>query len=195
MGELIASELFRISGAKTAAEWLEANVEEPYRTAMRNVRVAQFADPDDEATWGVTKLDAAIGLVEAKLGAPVAGKLPVAFDKLRIPVERDGETRRLGLDAVETPEIAAATDAIRRGEGKARTRGSPVEQAFVSALRDVAVLRTIRVRLVDGHVSFGHIPLPHLDVAIRTIAIVDWRALSDVARAAAKKKTTAKKKK
>jgi hypothetical protein len=51
-----------------AAEFFRAVMKEEPRTASRYVRVARFASPRDEQAYGVNKLDAALGFIEAKLG-------------------------------------------------------------------------------------------------------------------------------
>jgi hypothetical protein len=90
----------------TAKAFIAAHFEEPERTAYRNVRVAKYASPAEEARYGVAKLDLVINYVEAKLGAPAKGRVPIDFAKVKIPVQRAGEERRVGIEEATAKEIA-----------------------------------------------------------------------------------------
>ena len=176
VGEVIDAQLYIEGGYSTADAWMKAVVHEPKRTALRNVRVARYASPDEESRWGVTKLDAALSFIEAKLGAPIAGKLPIKLDALRIPVERDGKKGTRGLDDVDAAEIAVATKRLRRVDGTERARRSPIEPAYVDAIQKVAGLRGMSVRFHDGRISFGNVPMSQLEPFKKILREVDWES-------------------
>ena len=86
VGEIVDRELYLLGGFKDARDFFARELGENERNAYRFIRVARFASPTDEAKYGVTKLDAALSFIEAKIGAPLAHPpLPIAFDKLRFP--------------------------------------------------------------------------------------------------------------
>ncbi len=61
---------------------------EDLRSVLRNARVARYASPDEETKHGTSKIDAAIDYIEGKNGRQAAGRIPVDFAKLRIPIEK-----------------------------------------------------------------------------------------------------------
>jgi len=117
--------LYVFGGYKTAAEFFEQRLHTDARTAQRNIRVARYASPAEEERYGTTNLDAALGWLEAKHG-PLGGRLPVAFDKLRIEV--DGKAT--SFEKLTAAQINAATRALR---GK-KTPAHRARSAFESAL-------------------------------------------------------------
>jgi hypothetical protein len=60
--------LYLAAGCATFKAFLEEHIGEDERTARRNMRVARFASPNEEATYGVSKIDAALSYLEAKTG-------------------------------------------------------------------------------------------------------------------------------
>jgi len=99
--------LYVVGGHRNAAEFYRAVMKEEPRTAARYVRVARYASPRDEQTYGVAKLDAALGYIEAKLGKPLAHPpLPVSLDRLRIPT---AEGASKSLESATFAELVAAT--------------------------------------------------------------------------------------
>lgn len=146
--------LFLAGGFSTAKAFLAAHFEETERSAYRNMRVAKYASPTEEARYGVAKLDLALTYIEAKLGAPAKGSLPVDFARMKIPVERDGEEKKLGLEEVTAQEIAAAARKLARTAKKAPSKASPLVAAFTKALSK-GPLRAVTVRLSNGKLSFG----------------------------------------
>ncbi|MCC7541858.1 MAG: hypothetical protein IT379_36905 [Deltaproteobacteria bacterium] len=181
VGEVLSDGLYEAGGAHSAQGWIAQHLAEPYRTAFRSVRVAQHAEPADEARYGVERLDAAIAYMETVIGPTVKGKPPVPFGELKIPVSRRGKPRSLGLLEVAPDEICAAVEsaAADHGAKPSRGRGASTDGPLSTAQRAVRTLRSVRLRAVDGHVSFGHVPLGQLEVALRALARVDWRALTD----------------
>ncbi len=158
VGEVLEHDppLYLAGGFATAKAFLTTHLGETERTAYRNVRVAKYASPAEEARYGVAKLDLVLSFVEAKLGAPAKGRLPVDFASVKIPVERDGETRKVGIEEATAQEIAAATRSLVRSAKKTPARVSPVVSAVTKALSK-GPLRAISVRFSKGKLSFGGI--------------------------------------
>ncbi|MCC6559239.1 MAG: hypothetical protein IT372_40450 [Polyangiaceae bacterium] len=123
--------------------------------------MAKYASPAEEARYGVSKLDAAITYVEAKQGAPAKGRVPVAFNDLKISIDRDGKTVRLGLDDASVKEIAEATRRLLRAEQKTPAKASPVVTAITRELGK-GLLAGITVRLAGGRLALGAIPVEAL---------------------------------
>jgi hypothetical protein len=94
------------------------------------VRVAKLASPEDEARFTVTKLDEALAYLEAKLEGLPNGRVPIAFDKARIPV--DGTPRGVPLVEATAAQIRAATRAL---DPKHASKTSPVAAELARALR------------------------------------------------------------
>jgi hypothetical protein len=86
----------------------------PERTAQRNVRVAHFASAEQEQTFGVSKLDAVLGYLEAKNGAPLDRKIPIAFERIKIPVKTAGGLIHKHLGAASVPEVRAAARLVSK---------------------------------------------------------------------------------
>src|SRR5262249_5932164 len=135
----------------------------PPRTALRHVRVAQHATPEEEARYSSSLLDAALGFIEAKTGAAIKGPLPIRFERLRIPVQGGGT---LALAEASVPQVRAATRALTRPEA---TRRAPAERAMAEAVHQVASLAGVTVRERAGFVHFGHVPLAALEHFVRVL--------------------------
>ena len=169
VGEILDGELYVDGGYDTADAFIAAEVKEPRRTALRNVRVAKYASPAEEATFGNAIIDAAISFIEAKTGGPVEGKLPIKLDALRIPVETKGHTTRVSLKDATLQQINAATRALTRKKGTARPHPSPSHAAIVRAFADVKSLAGITVHVSNGMLRLGAIPLWAVGDLARTL--------------------------
>ena len=146
--------LYVLGGYASADAFYREVMEKEPRNARRYVRVARFCSPDDETRYGTTKLDAAIGFVEAKLGKPLAHPpLPVALGRLRVPV-KDGSK---SLEDASVAEIAAATSKLT---GASRKREStPARAAVLAELKKVAPLRDVTVHEHGGLFTFTGVPI------------------------------------
>ena len=143
-------------------DFLEKHVGENERTARRFIRVAKYASPAEEAKYGVSKLDRAIAYVEAKAGGPAKERLPVAFDKLRVPVESDGKTTSVSLEKAKVEDIEAATRKLLRADEKdASAKASPVVKVVAAQLKSKP-LQGVTVRVTGGKLFLGAIPLGSL---------------------------------
>jgi hypothetical protein len=163
--------LYLAGGIATAKGFIERFTGETVRTAQRLMRVARYASPDEENRYGVSKLDAAISYVEAKLGAPAKGRVPIDFAALRIEVERGGAQHRLTLDQATVQEVQAALRALGRKRRPAPKRASPAVRAIVDVLRrGSAPLRQVTVSLTHERFTLGNISASALPELGRQLA-------------------------
>jgi len=166
--------LYLAGGFSTIRDFLEKHVGENERTARRFIRVAKYASPAEEAKYGVSKLDRAIAYVEAKAGGPAKERLPVAFDKLRVPVESGGKTTLLPLEKAKVEEIEAATRKLLRvGDKAAPAKASPLVKVVAAQLKSKS-LQGVTVRVNGGKLFLGAIPpesLAELSAALLRIEV------------------------
>lgn len=160
--------LYLAGGMATAKAFIAKHVGENERQVWRWVRVAKHASPDEEAKYGVSKLDAILTLLAARAG-DVEGRLPVDFAKVRLTVTRDGKAVRLGLEDLSVDEIRrAATDEAR---AKAKSATASAELRAVDAALRAAGLRA-KLRLAKGQLWFGAVPLASLKAFARALLAV-----------------------
>lgn len=157
--------LYVVGGHRDADEFFEKVMHEVPRTASRYVRVARFASPTEEKTLGIAKLDAVLSFIQAKLGEPLAHPpLPVAFDRLRIPV---GD----GTKSVESATVAEIDAARRKLQSATRKRPkSAARDALESSLAAVGSLENVKVSERGGVVSFTGIPLAAFERFVKAVA-------------------------
>lgn len=166
-GEIVDHDppLYVVGGYENAAEFYREYMKEEPRTARRYVRVAKFASPREEERYGLQRLDAALGFIEAKIGKSLEHPpLPVAFDKLRVPV---GDGTKLVADAT-VAEITAATRKLTSASRK--KPASAARSAVEKALAAIASLANVRVHERNGIVSFEGVPLAALAKFGRAVA-------------------------
>lgn len=180
--------LYVVGGFKNDVEFFKTVMNEEARNARRFVRVAKYASPEDETVYGITKIDAAIGFIEAKLGQPLEHPpLRVAFDKIRIPVK----TGTVSLENATVAQVTAATSALLQS-GKARPK-SHARVALEAAIGEVASLEDVVVREHAGRVSFTNVPLAAISHFARAVAKAPIGAVGEAkagkGRVAPKKKT------
>lgn len=169
--------LYVFGGYASPAEFFREELHEQERTARRYMRVAKFATPKEEETYGVALLDAAIGYLEAKGGRAIDGALPVAFERLRVPVGG----RRVPLAEATVADVTAATRALAKST-RARGPRSATRDAMLEALKKEASLGGVRVHEANGFLSFTHIPVAALTRFLRAVSAA--RTTLDAARPA-----------
>jgi hypothetical protein len=153
--------LYGFGGYKSADDFYRRFMNEEPRNARRFMRVAKLASPRDEETYGVSKLDAALAYVEAKLGHPLAHPpLPVQLSRLRIG--------GLTLDEASVREINAATTKLTSQVHKKPK--TPAHTALAAALGKVASLKSVVVREHHGLVTFERVPLAALRHFLRAVS-------------------------
>ncbi len=125
--------LYLAGGFSNDKDFFEKYLHADRVTSLRKARVAQFASPGEIETYGDTRIDALLSYLEAKAGAPLHGKLPVALDKVRIPVTTKGQKTSLSLADASRDQIRAATRAVA-GEHATRIKASPRARVVQAAL-------------------------------------------------------------
>lgn len=160
--------LYVLGGYASPAEFFREELHEEARTARRYVRVARFATPKEEDTYGIAVLDSALGYLEAKVGHALDGTLPVAFDRLKIPIAEGKATRSVPLAKATVAQINAATRAL----SKTATRRGPksaLRDAMLSAMKGSSILAGVRVHEANGILSFTHVPAGGLGAFVRAL--------------------------
>jgi hypothetical protein len=166
VGAILAHDppLYLAGGMSTAAAFVAKYLPgEDVRSVLRNVRVAQYASPDEEAKYGTSKIDAAIAYLEAKHGTPIKGRIPVDFAKLHIATD-DGS---VGFPAASVEQVRAAARVAARGN-KAPHKRNAVVAALTKRLPKGA--KDVTVHYANGRVSLGRIPLGALSAVLRALA-------------------------
>lgn len=159
--------LYFVGAFKDAPEYFREVLGENQRNARRYMRVARYASPKDEQRYGVTKLDAALAFIEAKLGAPLAAPpLPVALDRLRIPIVEGKTKRTVRLDQATEEQVRAAVRALTKGPPGPK---SAAQSALSTSLGRVKSLAEVRVRVKSGRATFTNVPLAALDQFARAV--------------------------
>lgn len=174
-GEILDKKLFLLSPYGTADKWCRAMLGgEPLRSVQRNARVAKYCSPNEETKYGTAKLDAVLTYLDAQTHGLKAGPLKVELAALRIPVAIDGKKTKLPIHEATIKQILAAARGEEAGGKQART---PLEQGFASALAGDPDLHEVSIRVADGRVSFGRVPLTALLRFAKAVREVDWEAI------------------
>lgn len=162
VGRILDDQLYDVGGFHDAKTWIAEEIGQPVRSVMRLVRVARHATPKEEAHYTTSKLDAALGFIEARTGGPVKGHVPVRWESLRIPVRRAGGPSTVSLENATVAEIHAATRDLLVGTKRSRAHRSPTETALRALLADHAEFAATAIHVHDGSVRFGPVPLASL---------------------------------
>jgi hypothetical protein len=179
--------LYELGGYKNAADYFQRALGENSRNASRYIRVARFASPSEEERYGVTKLDAGLSFIEAKLGSELHHPpLPIAFDKLRIPLA-DG--RSVSFKDARIEDIAAATRALSR---KPAAPTSSAERALTEAFAKHPSFKTVRVRVRNGLATIMGVPVAALDVFGSILHETKWPAVKTASAAASTRRARSK---
>jgi hypothetical protein len=118
--------LYLAGGYRTFEQFCREYLKEDARAVRRNVLVARCADPEEIKQFGAAFLERVIQYLVARKKLVVAkGRSPVAFSKLKIPVERSGKTSLVALPELTWDELDAA---LRKAasDGDARERAPAV---------------------------------------------------------------------
>jgi hypothetical protein len=173
--------LYLFGGFKNATEFFAERLHVDLRTATRNIRVARYASPADEAAYGASNIDAALGFLEAKNG-PLGGTLPVSFARLRIPVPDGRHVKLAAFADLSKAQIQGATRALL--DKKSPAPKNPARAALEATLGKHMALGKVVVHERAGYATFANVPLASLDLFAR--ALVRTK-LPDVAPAKAPK--------
>jgi hypothetical protein len=175
--------LYVIGGFGSSAEFFAQVLQEKERTARRFIRVAKYATPQEEEKYGTTVLDAALAYVEATAGGPLAGPLPIAFERLRIPVSRNGKETRVPLAEATAEEIAKATRAVMATKGKKHAAPNPIEDTLGKALASNAATKAVRATVRGGTATFSGVPVASIPAFAKALAGVKLPAAETKAKA------------
>jgi hypothetical protein len=159
LGEILDSDppYYLAGGYKTARAFLAAEVpDQDERTVRTYVRVARYFDPEDEAQYGVTKLDALLDNLEAAGGAPLApAKIRPAKTKVR--VSRQGKEVAIPFADATKEELRAATRSAKAKSGRITKTEPPLVKVLRKTLAK-AGLGKISLRLRRDELDFGGVP-------------------------------------
>jgi hypothetical protein len=172
IGEVLERELFLEGGYRSSGDYIAKVLNEPARTVLRNVRVAKYATAAEQVRYGIAKLDAALSFIEAKMGGSATGRLPVRFDALEIPAERDGVHTMLSLEEATVAHIHAASKDLLTQQVQRNDRRSAVERSIARALAKFASLAQVTVRVQQGKVRLGEFALEALPTLAEALASV-----------------------
>ncbi len=168
IGEIIQHDppLYLAGGVSTDGDFFAKYLPgEDSRTILRNVRVAQYASPDEEVRYGTSKIDAALDYLEAKHGKPTKGRLPVNFEKLRL-VAKDGST---GFADATVDQVRAAARVAKRASGASKlAKRNPVVLALTKKLPKVG--KDVTVHYANGRVTLGGIPVEAFGAVLRALS-------------------------
>lgn len=162
--------LYVVGGHANSSEFCREVLKLEERTVRRWVRVAKFASPAEEERYGVTTLDAVLTYLETL--NPLGNALPVAFDRLRIPVEQGGTVKRLAIEECTTREILAAAQKKRGGKG-AEGPKSPVRDALQKLFATFKSLSGVGVHEKAGVASFTRVPVAAINTFGRVLSAAE----------------------
>ncbi len=151
-----APPLYAFGGYKDAAEFLSKELGVKERVGRAYVRVAERATPQDEIDFGIWKLEAIIGWLEA-VHAAVPKGVPVNFHKLKI----DGAAAK----DCSIPFIKAATRRALTGKN-AKNAKTAYRDALERTFSKHKEFASLAIREASGACSFHHVP----NAALRTFA-------------------------
>jgi len=175
--------LYEIGGYKNAADYFQRALGENARNASRYIRVARLASPKEEETYGITKLDAGLSFIEAKIGdMPAHPPLPIAFDRLRVPVAGG---RTVPFAEARLEDLASATRALSK---KPPTPSSHAERALLETFAKHPSFKNVRVRVRNGLASLHGIPIAALEVLGTLLHRTKWESHSPKPTKRTKKK-------
>jgi len=106
--DVIEEKLWPAGGYESAADFFERHMSTDRAVGARRVRLVKYASLEDEQTYGAAVTDALVDYIEAKHGR-IKGRLPIALDKIRIPVVRFGEEELVTITDTTVADIEAAT--------------------------------------------------------------------------------------
>ena len=161
--------LYLFGGYKTVAEFFKERLHTDVRTAQRNIRVARYATPQEEADYGNSNIDALIGYLEAKHGK-LNGTLPIAIARVRIPVASGKEHKMVPFPDLTAPQINAATRALLAK--KSPVPKNPARHALEGALAKHDALSHVVIHEREGFATFTNVPLASLDLFAKALTSV-----------------------
>ncbi|HEY1954052.1 MAG TPA: hypothetical protein VGH28_00520 [Polyangiaceae bacterium] len=179
--------LYVFGGYESETDFYRRALHTDLRSAQRNQTVATHATPKEEEDYGQSNIAAALDYLAAKFGK-LGATLPVAFERLKIPVRDGAHIRMVPFPKATVAEIAAATRELQR-----KSAGEPVtdrtEAAITKVLSKHAAFKGVRFSVRGGLVHVRSIPLASLDLFARVLSQVK---LPPVEATNGKRRTTKK---
>lgn len=105
--EIVERKLYVAGGHANAAAFFRDQMSVDPAIAERNIRIVKHASLDDEQTYGADVLDATLAYLEARHGK-IRGRLPVALERIRVPVLRFGEEELVPISDATALDIVLA---------------------------------------------------------------------------------------
>lgn len=182
--------LYVFGGYKSVNDFVTRSLHTDLRSAQRNMAVAQYATPKEEEDYGTSNVFAAIEYLEAQHG-PLGASLPVAFDRLKIPVHDGAHTKMVLFKNATFAEIEAA-----RKELQSKKTSTPATDrtasAIATALGKHNAFAHVRFTVRAGLVNLRGVPIASLDLLARVLGAVKLPPLEGPKKPA--KRKSAKKK-
>ena len=144
--------LYLAAGFASAKAFVEKFIKVQFRAASRNIQVVRTASRAEIEQYGVTKLDAALGLVSEK---------NASFAKLRVTVQRKGKTSKVGLDEATVEEIRIAARALRPTRSAPRKGATATSLLLTKALAD-GKLKGVTARVSKAGITFRGLQVEQL---------------------------------
>ena len=171
LGDILESDppYFLAGGYKSAAAFLKAEVpDQDERTVRMHVRVARYFDPQDEAQFGVAKLDLLLRYLQAAGGVPLA-PTKIATDRQKVRVAEGKEFRNVPFSEATAEDLRRAARAEAGAKGKTASSRPPAAKALHAALSK-AKLGSVGVRVRGGRVDLTGIEWGHLAALGKALA-------------------------
>lgn len=179
--------LYVLGGYKSASDFFARVLHTDLRSATRNISVAEHATPAQEEQYGESNIAAALTFLEAKFGK-LGKSLPVAFERLKIPVRNGTHTRMTLFPKATVAEIQAASRELQR-----KNAGEPVtdrtEAAIAKVLSKHAAFKNVQFSVRAGLVHVRAIPVASLDLFARVLSQIQLPPVEKPAKKTAPKKT------
>lgn len=161
--------LYLAGGLSTAQAFFQKHLRTDARSALRNIRVARAFTASDIEAHGVSKLDAALDLLEGREkadGAPGKGKgqgagekrEKVKLESLRVSVLRGGRRVEVPFAEASVEEVRSAARALKKQTGGRKHQVGRVATALEAAL-EKAELGEVEVKVTGGLVTLRRIPV------------------------------------
>ncbi len=162
--------LYVFGGFKSASDFFLRALHTDLRSATRNMAVAAHATPKEEELYGTSSIAAALDYLTAKFGT-LGATLPVAFERLKIPVREGTHTKLVPFPKASVAEIIAATRLLQR-----KAAGEPVtdraEAAIARSMARHPAFKKVRFSVRAGFLHVRAIPLASLDLFAKALADV-----------------------
>lgn len=156
LGDILESDppFYLAGGYKSASAFLKAEVpDQDERTVRMYIRVARYFDPEDEARFGVAKLDLLLRYLEAAGGVPLA-PAKIHPDRQKIKIKDAKQTRTIAFAEATADDLRRAARAAASKGGKVTDSVSPAVRVLRGVLSKGS-LHAVAVRVRAGRVDLS----------------------------------------